>query len=315
MKAKITALLLAMLLAMLLLLTSCAGSRATEESEFRIACTTYPVYLLANTIASDIDGVEVTLVIDQQISCLHDYTLTMKDMKAVEEADLIAVNGAGLEDFLAQVLEGRVVIDCSEGIDLLCTEGHHHEEEAGEHHHDHDHGEYDPHLWMSPEHYAQMARNLAAGLAEADPDHAERYLNGGEACALELEEFYARLRDSEIAKGLAGESIITFHDGFAYFAHAFDLTIAAAIEEEEGAEASALDLKETIGIVNHQSLPAVFTERDGSDKAANTISRECGISVYPLTMLMSGSPGDDISAYQSAIEYDLKTIWEAYHEA
>ena len=93
------------------------------------------------------------------------------------------------------------------------------------------------------------------------------------------------------------------------------VTIAAAIEEEEGAEASAHDLKETIEIVTAQHLPAVFTERDGSEKAANTISRECGVTVNSLCMLMSGSPGDNINAYMSEIEYNLKTIWEAYHEA
>ncbi|MBQ9166737.1 MAG: zinc ABC transporter substrate-binding protein [Oscillospiraceae bacterium] len=310
--------LIALLAAMLLLLTSCGSGVTTKEDSFRIACTTYPVYLLANTIAEGVDGAEVTLVIDQQVSCLHDYTLTMKDMKAVESADVIAINGAGLEDFLSQVLEGRVVIDCSEGIELLCTEEHHHEEEEEhdhDHDHDHDHGEYDPHLWMSPTCYAQMARNLADALAEADPEHSEQYLTQGEACALKLEAFYDELLETEMAQELAGESIITFHDGFGYFANAFDLTIAAAIEEEEGAEASAHDLKETIEIVTAQHLPAVFTERDGSEKAANTISRECGVTVNSLCMLMSGSPGDNINAYMSEIEYNLKTIWEAYHEA
>ena len=109
-----------------------------------------------------------------------------------------------------------------------------------------------------------------------------------------------------------GQSIITFHDGFSYFAQAFDLTIAAAIEEEEGSEASARELKETIAIVQAQSLPAVFTEVDGSDKAANTISRECGVTVHPLSMVMSGQQGDVIDAYEQAITSNIQTIWEAY---
>ncbi|MBQ3089880.1 MAG: zinc ABC transporter substrate-binding protein [Oscillospiraceae bacterium] len=306
--------LLAGLLALLLVICSgCARHKedADTDARFQIACTTYPVYLLANTIAGELDGVEVTLIIDQQVSCLHDYSLTMNDMKAVEQADVIAISGAGLETFLSDVLTGRTVIDCSGGIELLCTHTHDHDQ-SDDHHHDHDHGDYDPHLWMSPLHYAQMARNLAQGLALLDSAREEAYLTGGENCARTLELFYDELLKSEPCQHLAGQSIVTFHDGFAYFAHAFDLTIAAAIEEEEGAEASAQDLRETIEILRELSLPAVFTEMDGSDKAAFTISRECHVSVHPLSMLMSGKAGETIDVYQETLQTNLVTIWEAY---
>ena len=308
--------LLALVLALLLLLTGCGKSSEAAQDAFSIACTTYPVYLLANTIAGGLDGVSVSLVIDQQVSCLHDYTLTMKDMRAVEAADVIVSNGAGLEDFLDDVLEGRTVIDCAQGVSLLYG-GHHHDEEEAHHHdeetgHDHDGEEADPHIWMDPRNYAQMARTLAQSLAQLDPERAEEYSSRGEACAQELEDFYDTLTESDQCRDLAGQSIITFHDGFSYFAQAFDLTIAAAIEEEEGSEASARELKETIAIVQAQSLPAVFTEVDGSDKAANTISRECGVTVHPLSMVMSGQQGDTIDAYEQAIAENIQTIWEAY---
>lgn len=309
MKKSLTALLLALLLS----LSGCGGERAQDSAgTFSIACTTYPVYLLANTIAGDLDGVTVSLVIDQQVSCLHDYTLTIRDMRAVESADVIVANGAGLEDFLDDVLEGRTVLDCSRDADLLYGGHHHHEDEALEEDHDHDQEEPDPHLWMDPQSYAQMARTLGAELAELDPEHAEAYQARSEDCASELEAFYAQLRESEACQALKGQSIITFHDGFSYFAQAFDLTIAAAIEEEEGAEASARELKETIAIVQSQSLPAVFTEVNGSDKAAITISRECGVTVHPLSMVMSGSAEDTIADYEAAITDNLQTIWEAY---
>ncbi len=301
--------LLPLFLSALLLLSGCGGNAQTDEASFSLACTTYPVYLLANTIAGGLDGVEVTLVIDQQVSCLHDYTLTMRDMQAVERADAVICNGAGLEDFLSDALTGAVVVDCSAGVDLLYG-GHHHdgEEPAG----DHAQEEADPHIWMHPENYARMARTLAGALAELDPERSETYLARGEDCAAELENFYQSLREGEAAQALAGASIITFHDGFSYFAEAFDLTIAAAIEEEEGAEASARDLRETIGIVEQIGLPAVFTEVNGSDNAAGIICRECGVEMAQLTTVMSGETGADIAAYEAAIEQNLNTIWEAY---
>ena len=262
--------------AFLLLLAGCKGAPETEPG-FSIACTTYPVYLLANSIAGDTDGVEVTLVINQQVSCLHDYSLTVSDMKVLEGADVVVINGAGLEDFLPDALDGRSVIDCGKDIALLSEDEDDHDREA-EHHHHHEEG--DPHIWMDPARYAQMARNLADGLSEADPEHGALYLTRGEACARELEAFYTEM--SEYAAPL------------------------------QGAEVSAKALKETISIVQEHQLPAVFTEVNGSTNAARTIQQECSVEVYTLSMIMSGHTGDTISAYKAAIRQNLETITEAY---
>ncbi len=294
------------LTALLVMLTGCGASSKTEP-QFSVACTTYPVYLLANSIAGDLDGVAVTLVINQQVSCLHDYSLTISDMKALEAADVVAINGAELEDFLEDALEGRTTIDCSADMILLEADGEADEDQEAHHHH---HEDGDPHIWMDPLRYARMACNLAEALAEADPAHGEIYLSRGEDCAAELERFYGEM--TENYSDLQGVEIITFHDGFAYFADAFGMEIAAAIEEEEGAEVSAKALKETIEIVQEQRLPAVFTEVNGSNNAARTIQQECGVEVAALSMIMSGQDGDTIAAYEAAQRQNLQTILEAY---
>ena len=300
---------LMILLSLLLALTGCAAGGG-ETDELKVACTTYPVYLLAREVTRGVEGVEVTLVVNQQVSCLHDYTLTVTDMKLLEGADAVAVNGAGLEDFLGDALEGKTVIDCDEDIPLLDA-GEHHAD--GDHHEeDHHHEGADPHIWMNPDCYARMAQNLASGLAALDTARADTYRANGEAVAERLERFYQTLRDSEAGRAVAGLEIITFHDGFSYFANAFDLHIAAAIEEEEGAEASARDLRETIAIVESHNLPAVFTEVNGSGHAAEIICAECGIRHYPLSMVMSGGAEDDLRAYEAALTANIETIREAY---
>lgn len=296
------------IITLFLLLSGC-GVYSAPEPEYSIACTTYPVYLLANTIAGEIEGVEVSLVINQQVSCLHDYTLTIQDMKTLEAADVVAMNGAGLEDFLGDTLEGKTVIDCAQGIELLDEEEDDDHDHGEEHHH---HEDGDPHIWMDPSTYAQMARTLSQTLAEQDPDRGEAYLSRGEDCARELEAFYDDLMATDRIRALSGSQLITFHDGFAYFARAFGMEIAAAIEEEEGAEASAKDLKETIRIVQECQLPAVFTEVNGSTNAANTIQQECGVQVQVLSMVMSGETGDTITAYETAIQQNLDAIVEVY---
>ena len=84
--------------------------------------TTYPVYLFAAEVTRGAENVTLTLMIDQPISCLHDYTLTVKDMKALERADGILLNGAGLEEAMEDALASvsdTPQIDCSQDITLL----------------------------------------------------------------------------------------------------------------------------------------------------------------------------------------------------
>ena len=293
--------------AVFLLLSACGGGAPAETAGLTVAATTYPVYLLAKEVAAGVDGVEVELVINQEVSCLHDYTLTIADMKAIEGADLILINGVELESFLDDALEGREIVDCSEGISLLCSAEHNHEED--EHDHDHDHGEYDPHIWMDPGRAAQMAENIAAGLAAADPEHASQYASNGDAAFAALTDLREELRE-ELA-GLSCRELITFHDGFGYFADALDLDILAAIEEEEGSEASAREIVEIVGYVEEYALPAIFVETNGSDATANAISRECGVEVYALSMLMSGPVDDDSVTYASLMRENIAVLLEA----
>ena len=72
-----------------------------------------------------------------------------------------------------------------------------------------------------------------------------------------------------------------------------------------GSEASARELKELIGLVESNQIPAIFTEKSGSVSAAGIISRETGVKVYPLDMAMAGS------SWFEAMYHNIDTIREA----
>ena len=111
--------------------------------------------------------------------------------------------------------------------------------------------------------------------------------------------------ENPVCPALNVGNLVTFHDGFSYFAQAFDLTILEAVEEESGSEASAQELKHLIGVVRENDLPAIFTERNGSTSAAGVISRETGVTVYSLDMAMAGD------SYFDAMYRNIDTIKEA----
>ena len=291
-----------LLLALLLPAVGCAAQE--EKERVTVVATTYPIYLFARAVTDGTEGVVVERLDTGSASCLHDYTLSMADMKKLERADLIALNGAGLEDFLSDALatSDAEVVDCSAGVELLENLSHDHKE--GDE--DHDHGHYDPHYWMDPGNAAVMVRNLQEGFALADPDHGDAYARNGEEAAGQLPSFAGDC--TQALEGAEGAALITFHDGFRYFAQALGLPLLASIEEEEGSEASAMEINEITQLVKEHQLPVIFTEVNGSDATANAISRETGCQVAQLTMLMDGPEEGDLSTYLEGVRSNVNTI-------
>ena len=290
---------LAPLLALTLLLPGCGGARTGggEEARLTILASTYPVYLAARAVTDGVDGVAVERLNTGEVSCLHDYTLTVTDMKKIETADIIALNGADLEEFMEDALAASSarVIDCSERVSLLENTDHvHTEEDDG-----HDHGHYDPHYWMDPSNLAQVVSNLQTGLSQADPEHQEQYQSNAQEAAASLQSFSADIQDQFTAaleeNGVEVAGLVTFHDGFRYFAQFLGVPLLASIEEEEGSEASAKEINEITALVKKDGLPVIFTEVNGSDATAQAISRETGCAVAQLTMLMDGPDGGTLS--------------------
>lgn len=302
-------------LALLVSLTACGQKNGDasqpEEGGLTLLATTYPVYLLASAVADGVEGVTVERLNTGEVSCLHDYTLSVGDMKLIEGADILAINGVGLEDFMGDALATAqgAVIDCSQGIELLESLGHSHSD--GDEEDDHS-GHYDPHIWMDPENAIAMAGNLCRGLSEADPDHAQTYSDNLASVTSLVESWDSSMNDTiqeaEQNGGVSISGLITFHDGFQYFAKAFDLPLLAAIEEEEGSEASAQVINETVSLVKEKQIPVIFTEVNGSDATAQAIARETGCAVSQLTMLMDGPNDGELANYLDGLSANIKAI-------
>ena len=285
------------LLLVCLLLSGCQ----TADTPAMVVATTLPVYDFTVALCQSTD-ITVERLINESVSCLHDYSLSVSQVKAVESAEIIVCSGAGLEDFLSDLLENSVKVDASAGISLLCT-SHSHDHDDHAHHAHEDTQEFDAHIWLSPANASCMAKNIAAGLIDHYPQHEQQIQNNLTALLQNLDvlQQYGQQTLSE----LRSRDLITFHDGFSYFADSFDLHILEAVEEESGSEASAKELIHLITLVQDHKLPAIFTETHGSVSAANVISRETGANIYALDMCM----GD--TGYFEAMYRNIDTIKEA----
>lgn len=276
------------------LLTACAPAAPPAD----IAATTLPVYEFTERLCTG-TGITVTRLVTESVSCLHDYSLQTAQLRALSGAKVVVISGAGLESFLDDALKNAAcVLDASAGIAL---------HESGESHADthldaHSH-EDDPHIWLAPENARHMAENICTGLCAQFPEHTDTFQKNLTALDGELAALQAY--GEAALSPLSTRELLTFHDGFSYFAEAFDLTILRAVEEEAGSEAPASELIELAGLIRARKLPAIFTETNGSTSAAEILAAETGCRIYTLDMAMAGD------SYFDAMYHNIDAIAEA----
>lgn len=279
-------------LAILLNFAGCAAPKSTPS----VVAATKPVYDFTSLLCRN-TGIEVGLLIHENVSCLHDYTLSVDQVRMAEAAQVIVISGAGLEDFMADLLTGcDRLIDSSKEIPLLdCMQQHDHE-------HNHDH-EADAHIWLSPENAKKMTQNICRELSQVYPAHTATFQKN----LAQLENEFDALQEygEETLSSLSCRKLVTFHDGFGYLAHAFNLRIVASIEEESGSEASAKELIELIELIQQHQIPAIFAETNGSLSAPGIISAEIGVAVHTLDMAMGER------SYFESLQYNIDTLKEA----
>ena len=270
------------------------------QTPAQIAASTLPVYEFTVRLCQN-TGITVTRLVNESVSCLHDYTLQVTQMKSIEAAELVVMNGGGLEEFLHDALHSASnIADASLDIPLLCPQTAHSHDHEHEHEHHH---EKDPHIWLSPVHASQMAANICSALCSRYPEHRETFQTNLASLQADLQTL--QTYGEEQLRDLSCRELVTFHDGFAYFAEAFGLSILEAVEEESGSEAPASELIRLITLVEEHALPAIFIETNGSDAAAQIISTETGTKIYTLDMAMAGD------SYFDAMYRNINTIKEA----
>lgn len=280
--------LFAALLALVMLSMPLSGCAARETERCDVLASTAPVRAMTAALLAG-TGLNCGLVVTESVSCLHDYTLTVSQMEKIGQADMVVLNGLGLEDFMADALRtAKHTITASSGVETLPGED----------------GE-DPHIWLDPANCILMCRNIAAGLSALYPEKQAAIEQNLSAVTAEYEA--AQTYGADALKSLSCRELVTFHDGFSYFARAFGLTIAAAMEIEEGSEPSAKEIESVIRLVEDESIPAVFCEENGERQTAETVAKQTGAGLFALTMGMDGGA----AGCTDAIYHNIDTIREA----
>lgn len=292
------------LLLFLCLLVSCGGRTEEEKAnDLRVLTSFYPVYLIAQEITEGTEGITLENMAQPQTGCLHDYELTIADMKKLEDADILFVNGGGMEAFLEQALEQNPhlkIVDTSAGIVPLREDYHHHgEPELHE-------GMGNPHIWLLPENAAAQAQAVSDALCSARPEARETLERNAVCFAAEMDGLEQEAATLRMPKG---EKATIFHEGFAYLAELFGLDAEIGIFAEEYQEPSAKELAEAADEMREDGVSLLLTANDGGEKYAYVLAAETGGQAVLLDPLTTQASGDD--TYAARMKQNIAAIRRA----
>ena len=302
-----------LVLALMLTILSCFATilmpqiaGAAGDRTLHILCTTFPLYQITRNLSQGRDTVQVDLLLPAQLGCPHDYALTPKDMQLLARAEVLIVNGLGLEEFLGAPIQkanpALRLIDSSKGVDGLMPE-----DSDGEPGRDaHEHQSANPHLFVSPRLTAQLASHIAAELGRIDPDGADFYRVNGQAYAAKM----MKLDQEMVALGktLVNKRIITQHGVFDYLARDLGLEVVAVVAAHAGQEPSAAEMLALIKTAKSKQAGAIFAEPQYPAKVVDTIAKEAGIAAATLDPVATGPENAGLDYYEKVMAKNMQIL-------
>ena len=299
------------LLAFATLAVAMAQSPAPKAEKLNIVTSFLPIQSHTLAIAAEHANVKQLMAKD---TGPHDFQLTPADVKKLSNADLLIINGAGIEEWLGELIKksgnkSLVVVDTSNGIKLVESPeeieiGHSHS-----HAHDHDHGDgANPHIWLDPVIAKKQAANIVAALQKADPANASAYAQNGNVYEAKLSALDSDYR-STLAP-LPNKNLVTFHDAFPYLAARYKLNYVGAISEFPEKDPAPKQLAALVDKIRSLKVGVLFAENGYAPGLLKKIAGETGAKVSELDTLEVGQGTP--TAYLDRMGANLESLRKAF---
>ena len=317
-------------LASLVLVAGCNGSAASPSpSESSEAAADYTV-IATTSVFADLaqlalgNNVTIETIVPAGVD-VHTFEPSPADAQKLAGADLIVMNGLGLDEWALSLLEAagkseEDVLELAEGIDesnaWVYLEGEEHDEEEGEEHseeegEEHGHGGTDPHIWLDPKGAAIYVNRIAARVAAELPERAAAIESARDAGLAEIAALDEELRVGFAAVEASARKIVTFHDAFGYFARAYEIEIVGVAVEAPGQEPSAKEIAALIDAIKAAGVTSVFSEAQFPSKVLDQVAAETGATV--LGNLYSDALGDaPANSYLGAMRANASAILASF---
>ncbi|GGV37035.1 zinc ABC transporter substrate-binding protein [Streptomyces longisporoflavus] len=307
-------------------LSACSSSSAADKNDGKLNVTAsfYPMQYLAQEIGGD--HVSVDTLTKPGVEP-HDLELSPRQTATLGESDVIlylkgiqpAVDDAIGQSGVKNTVDAATLTKLEKhGTGVGHDHGHegekHAEDEHGHEEDEHGHDEEgeagaDPHIWLDPVKYAEVAEGVGKALEKADPDHAAAYKKNTKALVEKLDalntKFEGGLKDTKT------KTFITTHSAFGYLAERYGLDQEGISGIDPESDPSPARIKELQDIAEEDKVSTVFFETLASDKTAKTLANDAGLKtdvLDPLEGITDKSKGDD---YIGVMESNLAALQKA----
>ncbi|MFM7448057.1 MAG: metal ABC transporter solute-binding protein, Zn/Mn family [Leptolyngbyaceae cyanobacterium] len=288
----------------------------TSTQKLVVVTTFIPMTNFTKAVAGD--RAEVTQLLPPNVGP-HDYQAKPEDAQKLAKANVLVKNGLGMEAFLEGLVKNAgnpnlKLIDASKGIATISNEvieGHDHEQVTGEKAEDsHDHGEFNPHVYLDPKRAVQQVGNIRDGLIAADPSGKETYTANAAAYVEKLKQLDAGF--TQKLNPFVDKTFVTYHDFAPYFAQSYNLKadFLVGIPEQNP---SPEDVKRVITAAKNSNLKTLLTEPQAAGSQFSALAKDLNIQVSTFDSLeTSGSEGLQPDYYLNTMRQNVKNLETAF---
>ncbi|MFE0087076.1 metal ABC transporter substrate-binding protein [Streptomyces sp. NPDC058991] len=306
----------------LVTLSACSGASSAggdrSDGKLDVVASFYPMQYLAEEIGSD--HVEVTTLTKPGVEP-HDLELKPRQVSELRQADYVlylkgvqpAVDEAIAQSGVEHTVDATTLTELEDhGTEVGHDHGHEGEEHGDEEPAGEEHGAgagADPHVWLDPVKYAEVAEGVGDSLAKADPAHAADYRKNTETLVGKLKALDAKFTDG--LRNSTTRTFITTHSAFGYLAERYGLDQHGIAGLDPESEPSPARIRELQSVAKQEKVSTVFFETLASDRTAKTLAKDSGLRtdvLDPLEGITDRSKGDD---YLSVMESNLAALQQA----
>lgn len=281
-----------LLLSFCLVLSLCSCTQKepqkSDEEEFRIVASFYPVYVTTLNLVEGADGVSLINLTEPDIGCVHDYTLTSDDIEKITGADLFIASGMGMESFVGKTSLGiprLEILECGEDVPNIIGDG----DEI-----------QNCHYWMDIENAINQCEKIKRTLVRLDPANSGVYEKNAAEYTKKLSSLLEEAKAR--AEGFGGGSVTVYHDSFEYFTKELGIGYVTI--------PSDADLDEYFKVPGATEFSHLLVQESLIDSdEVKKICKTAGCTPVSIDTLTSGAEdGNDKDAYINAVRHNLDAI-------
>ncbi|MCV9888982.1 metal ABC transporter solute-binding protein, Zn/Mn family [Metabacillus halosaccharovorans] len=295
------------------LLTACGSGQTSGDSNdgnessnetIQVTTTTGQVADVVKNVGGD--QVEVTSLMGPGVDP-HLYQASQGDIKKLNDADMIFYNGLHLEGKMGEIFEKmseeKTIVAVGESVpeDMLLTA-------------DDDSNAHDPHVWFNIQAWTHAVDAVEEELTKQSPENAELFKENAANYKQELEEMDQYAKDQIQSIPEESRVLVTAHDAFAYFGHAYGLEVMGLQGLSTDAEYGLKDVQSLVDTLVNSNIKAVFIESSISEKSISAVvegAKKQGHEVVIGGELFSdamGEEGTEEGTYIGMFKHNVDTI-------